>query len=181
MYCPRCGKQVDEAGQYCRFCGNPLGTSESTSVVGQPLSAKLVPTAKGVASDTDRKETTFYSDDRGVRITNARLMVPNTTYAMANITSVKTDRIGPKYSGAVLTAVLGFVLVVARPSLGSLNTGILGVVLLGAGIAWGLSLKPDYHLRISSAAGDSSALSAKDKAYIEKVAQAIHEAMIHRG
>jgi hypothetical protein len=129
----------------------------------------------------EEKEITFYSDDRGVRITNARLMVPNTTYAMANITSVKTDRVGPKYFGAIVTVVLGLVLLWVAGTRGLSQAGILGVVLLGTGIAWGVSLKPDYHLRIFSAAGESSALSAKDKAYIEKVVQAIHEAMIHRG
>ncbi len=36
----------------------------------------------------DEKEICFYSDDRGVRITNTRAIIGNTTYAMANITSV---------------------------------------------------------------------------------------------
>ena len=56
------------------------------------------------------KETTFYSDERGVHITNARAIVGATTYSMANITSVSmavkpADRI----AGIVLI-IVGFII-----------------------------------------------------------------------
>lgn len=35
MFCTRCGKEV-EGGAFCRFCGNPLGTTQSTAPPAQP-------------------------------------------------------------------------------------------------------------------------------------------------
>jgi hypothetical protein len=40
-------------------------------------------------STAPQNEVSFYSDDSGVRVTSARFIVGNTTYAMSNITSVK--------------------------------------------------------------------------------------------
>lgn len=136
--------------------------------------------------ETER-EITFYSDDQGVTITNTRLVISNTTYAMANITSVKTDKVLPDYSGPWF---------VAAPGLGILGLGIWtifslhsfglflicgGLFVFGIGVLWAWLVSPQFHLRISSAAGESSALSSWDKAYIEKIDQAIRQAIIHRG
>jgi len=100
---------------------------------------------------------------------------------MANITSVKTDEVFPSYSGVLVTLLFGLLLVFGGFELTSWYLGISGALIVGAGGYWGWSLEPDYHLRISSAAGESSALSSKDKKYIEKVVRAINEAIIHRG
>lgn len=129
----------------------------------------------------DEKEITFYSDNRGVRITSSRLMVPDMTYAMANITSVKTEEVYPSYSGVLVTLLVGFLLVVGGFKLSSWYVGLFGVLLVGLGGYWGWRLEPDYHLRISSSAGETSALSSKDRVYIGKVLHAINEAIIHRG
>ena len=129
----------------------------------------------------EEKETTFYSDNRGVRFTNTRLMVPNTTYAMANISSVTTKTVDPSYGWAGLIVLVGLGFVVGGYASGSWPAGIFGIVLLGAGALWGYCLKPDYHLRISSTGGESTALVSKDPAYVAQLVTAIHEAIVHRG
>jgi hypothetical protein len=105
----------------------------------------------------------------------------NRTYAMANITSVSTKRVSPSYTGAVLVLVVGLIFAVGGFVNAAYTSGAFGIVILGAGIGWMALLKPDYHLQISSAGGESTALKNKDKAYVEKLVQAIHEAIIHRG
>ena len=130
---------------------------------------------------TDGKEITFYSDDRGVQVTNTRIMVANTTYAMANVSAVARNEIRPSYNGAILVVVLGLVFAVAGFVTGAIPLGVLGLLILGAGIWWGISLKPTYDLEIFSASAKSSALRDRDKAYVEKLVGAIHEAIIHRG
>jgi hypothetical protein len=130
---------------------------------------------------TEEKEITFYADDRGVRITNTRLMVSDKMYAMANITSVKIEEIRPNYSGPILTGVVGSVFCVLGFTIRVWIDVTLGVLLLVAGIVWGMLLKRKYNLQISSASGESSALMDRDKAYVQKLVQAIHEAIIHRG
>jgi hypothetical protein len=129
----------------------------------------------------EEKEITFYSDDRGVRVTNTRLMVPNTTYAMANISSVTTKTVDPSYGWPGLFILLGLGCAVGGFSTGSSPVGILGILLLGGGAYWAYSLKPDYHLRISSTGGESTALTSRDKGYVENLVAGIHEAIIHRG
>ncbi|MFQ5927976.1 MAG: DUF6232 family protein [Terriglobia bacterium] len=51
----------------------------------------------------------------------------------------------------------------------------------GLGIAWWRGQRPTHHLRIASASGESSALSSENKNRIDRVIQAINEAIIQRG
>lgn len=129
----------------------------------------------------DEKEVTFYMDDRGVRVTNSRLMLPNTTYAMANITSVSTETIRPDYSWAILLMVVGVIFAAVGFTPPVTPSAMLGLVMLAAGILWIKLLKPHYWLKISSASGDSTPLEDKAKPYVDKLVQAINEAFIHRG
>jgi hypothetical protein len=130
--------------------------------------------------NTENKEIRFFSE-QGVQVTNARLIVPGKTYAMANITSVSTKRENPSYSGVKFTGGLAFLMGFAALPFGSWQLGILAIMLIAVAVVWGLSLKPDFHLKISSASGESSALSSKDQLYVERIVQAIQDAIIHRG
>lgn len=129
---------------------------------------------------SDEKETTFYSDDRGVRVTNARLVVGQTTYAMGNVTSVSTRT---NYLWTIVVLVVGLILVVVGLASGTGpqrgGFGLLGALLLLVGAL--AVARPARHLRISTSAGEVSALSSRKKEYVESVAHAIQEAMIHRG
>jgi hypothetical protein len=80
-----------------------------------------------------------------------------------------------------VTPLFSFSRVAATRNGGTLAAGRSLSRLLGGGAYWAYSLKPDYHLRISSTGGESTALSSKDKGYVEKLVAAIHEAIIHRG
>jgi len=108
-------------------------------------------------------------------------MVPNATYAMATILSVTTKRIAPSYGWPGLVILLGVGFILGGFGSGSSPAWVFGIVLLGVGIYWAYSLKADYHLRIASTSGESTALVSKDRAYVEKLVTAIHEAIIHRG
>ena len=116
-----------------------------------------------------------HSDDRGVRVTSTRLTVGNTTYAMANITSVSTKKVDPSYSGAGWTVIAGVVLFLLGFGEKAVVLCVLGLIVAGVGIYWATRLEPEHHLRIVSAAGESSPLSSKEKGYIEGVVRAIHE------
>jgi hypothetical protein len=125
-------------------------------------------------------EKTFYSDETGVRVTSARLIIENTTYAMANVASVRSAVEDPNRLGPVILIALGVLGVAAEIS----DRGaalVFGIVLLGGGIAWLVTQKPTYHVRISSSSGEADALSSRRKDYIDRVVQAINEAIIGRG
>jgi len=100
-YCPTCGQKVEEAMKFCYNCGQALGKEPGET--GKKAKDKdLKPRTLVI----ERAEPTYYSDGSGVRITPTRLIIPGkttnegpSTYAMANITSVKTDRRDPNRWG----------------------------------------------------------------------------------
>jgi pyruvate carboxylase len=55
---------------------------------------------------------------------------------------------------------------------------IVAVLTIGGSILWLRSLKPTYHIAISSASGEANALSSKDQAYIERVVKSINDAIV---
>jgi hypothetical protein len=126
-------------------------------------------------------ERSFYSDDKGVNITGTRAIFGSTTYSMANISSVKTAVEPVKRSPGIITAIIGIVLLIIGIASGWTWLIVGGVIVLaiGAFIAWAASAK--YHVRISSASGEATALSSKDKEYVDKIVQALNESMISRG
>jgi Family of unknown function (DUF6232) len=127
-------------------------------------------------------EITFYSDDRGIRVTNSRLVFGDTTYSMANLTSVAVRRGATNY--AILILGLLFALMWLMGSVAGADLvaqiGAVCTALFAGGFILSLVLKK-WHLRITSSSGESSPLMSRDKEYISKVVQAIQEAMIHRG
>ncbi len=54
-----------------------------------------------------KEETTFYSDNGGVRVTSARLIIGPTTYAMLNITSVMRAQELPSRVGPLVVLIIG--------------------------------------------------------------------------
>lgn len=126
------------------------------------------------------KEITFYSDVRGVRITNTRAIVGATTYAMANITSVSMAEKPANRKLGIVVAILGLIILVITYQLGSSGGVIFGVILLGLGILIAAIVKPTYTVRIGSASGETDAISSNDKKYIQAIVRAMNEAFIER-
>ena len=128
----------------------------------------------------EEKEITFYSDDRGVRITNTRAIVGTTTYAMANITSVSMSEKPANRKLGIVVAILGLIILAITYQLGSSGGVIFGVILLGLGILIAAIVKPTYTVRIGSASGEADAVSSNDKKYIQAIVRAMNEAFIER-
>jgi len=127
-------------------------------------------------------EITFYSDEGGVRVTNSRLIIGPVTYAMLNVTSVsriftKPNRVGP----AVLLGIGALCLVASFSEHLDPTPLVWGLVLTGLGaLIWKLQ-KTKYHLRIASASGEANAITSVDAGQIDRIVQAVNEAMIKRG
>lgn len=126
-------------------------------------------------------EPTFYSDERGVRITPTRAIFGSTTYAMANITSIKRDMHPANRKPGIIIAVLGLIILVASASFDSSTGVIIGAIVLGLGILVAAIVKPTYFLKITSASGEAEPISSKDKQYIDSIVIAMNEALIRRG
>jgi hypothetical protein len=133
--------------------------------------------------DGEEKEVNFYSDQKGVRITSARLIVGNTTYAMLNVSSVSMTVTKPSLFWPVTLVLVGAAIMLAALSHSRAATSLLvvGALLALVGVVAWRGSSPTYHVRISASSGESTALSSSDKGYVEKVIRAINEAIIHRG
>ncbi len=126
-------------------------------------------------------EPTFYSDEKGVRITPTRAIFGSTTYAMANITSIAGSKDPPRRTPGIIVAILGLVILLACSFLESAEGVIAGVVVLGLGTLIAAIAKPTYYVKITSASGEAKATPSKDKQYIDSIVMALNEALIRRG
>jgi len=143
------------------------------------------------------EEVTYYSDG-AIRITNARAVLGGKSYAMANITSVAMWKRPANRTPGVVIAIVGLLITLcaccpASFTLGSsdsdaaasgllfVGVGLLGLLGLVAGIVIAAIAKPSYVVRLGSASGETDALVSKDQEYIQKIVNAVNEAIIKRG
>jgi hypothetical protein len=127
-------------------------------------------------------ENTYYQDG-AVTVTNARAVLAGKTYAMANITSVSMAMRPANRGVGIAVALVGLAIAACSAAAGSdASVGILfGILALGAGIALAVMAKPSYIVRIGSASGEADGLVSKDKEHIQKIVNAMNEAIIKRG
>ena len=119
------------------------------------------------------EETTFFQND-GVRVTNARFVVDGQTFALSNITSVKTSQKSPGRLWPILLVIVG--------GLMAISTGQYAwLILLLAGGGWLVLQKTMYHVLLHTAGGETSALRSYQKEYVESVVTALNNAIVHRG
>ncbi|MBK8257832.1 MAG: hypothetical protein IPK82_34840 [Polyangiaceae bacterium] len=123
-------------------------------------------------------EIPFFTDHM-VNITNARAVLAGTTYALANITSVRSWTV----SKPLLPLLLGILCLVAGAAVAFSSGGCGGAILLvGVVLAIFYFLSKDKHyIRIGTAGGEVDALQSADPAYINKIVTALNNAIIHRG
>jgi hypothetical protein len=133
-------------------------------------------------------EECSFLNEGGVYVSNTRVVIHGTTYATANITSVR-KHITPVNNGcAIILLILG-----ALGALGGLTMALGGsgdgrwsafgtsLVLLIIGIVWLKSLHPTYNVMLATAAGERQGLTSKDEGVVDRVTAAIANAIVHRG
>lgn len=131
-------------------------------------------------------EKVFF-DKHGIKVTNARFIVHQQTYAMASVSSVKVGSTNktPSKGGAVMAATIGGLLFLG--GLGSLKDAwlmaLIGVGLLVWGVLWYRSIKPlfEYKLILTTSSGETTALTSFSEPDIRVVEDALNQAIIYRG
>lgn len=121
-----------------------------------------------------QNETTYYQDP-SVTVTQSRFVAFSKTYAMRNISSVHIFEIVKSKMKAMLLILFGF------PFLFSKEIFFVGIIMVALGIWWLTRIKNEYAVRISTNAGEANSIISKDKAYIQKIVNALNEAIINRG
>jgi hypothetical protein len=133
------------------------------------------------------EERTFLQQG-SVYVSNTRVVINGTTYATANVTSVRTLT-EPANNGCAATILaIGFLgtlgsipmMVVSRDS----DSGFLfamSLILAALGYIWYRSIRPVYRVMLASAGGERQGLSSSDPALVTRTTAAIAEAIIYRG
>ena len=184
--CPKCHQYV-QYGQYtCPACGSQIYWQAPQPITNQSEPSPGRTTQRQSTITVQQTEPTYYSDDKGVRVTTTRLIIGDATYAMANISSIKTAREGAagRIAAGIICVIVGAVLLMFAISnnfsglVGIL--GLLGVVCLVVGVVC-FCLKTPYKIQITSASSETAPLESNNKEYIDQIVRAVNEALIQRG
>lgn len=120
-------------------------------------------------------EEKIFFDAGNISVSNNRFIVDGQTYAMGNVTSVKTGVEEAKKGTGILIGLIGlFVLFVAKPFLWGL------VILMFATLAL-IGARNRYSVVLSTSSGENQALTSDNKTNIEMVVSALNEAIVSRG
>lgn len=154
--CIGCGATVPPNKNSCPMCTAPFESDDSAD------------------KSTRQAETVFYNL-AGIVVTSARLVTPGQTFAMGNVTSVRSESDKQSRSIPLVVAVVAFVL-------GGMIYPVIGpIAAIAAGYYFWNYHKPDHRIVVVSAAGESPAITSKDIETIHIIHQAISSAIISRG
>jgi hypothetical protein len=124
-----------------------------------------------------QEETIFLNSD-AAKVTNARVVIGNQTFAMSGITSVEVRTEEPKTSFLMSFLVMLIGLAMTPKIL------VIGILVAIAGIGAMVvdnAKAPKFHLFLRAAGGEVNALTSTNATDIEIIASAITDAMVHRG
>lgn len=122
----------------------------------------------------NQPETQFYQDGT-VTVTQSRFVTQSKTYAMRNISSVHIFEIEKNRVTPIIMILIGL------PFLFSGDVFWIGLIIITLGILWLFTIKNEYAVRISTNAGEANSIISKDRIYIQKIVDALNDAIIYRG
>jgi len=133
-------------------------------------------------------EEKAFLTESNVYVSNARIVIAGTTYALSNITSV-SKRMTPASTGCstviilfgVIILLIGLVHFGVRHVITGLVLIIIAVLAAGGGVYSFKSQKPTYHILLASSSGETEALSSQDEAVVDRIVNAINQAIVSRG
>lgn len=130
----------------------------------------------------DAGETTIL-EEGDVIITNRRAVIGPKTYAMSDVTSVGMTKAGSA-AGCVIAALMSGGLLLGLFSFVSdiYNSQycLTGFICLGSAMVVAFNTPPNYIIQISSMSGRADILQSMDKDYLERIIDAINDAIVAR-
>lgn len=122
------------------------------------------------------EQTFFKSAD--IQITNMRAVIGSRTYPISNITSVGMFEKTPSRVFAVILMVVGVFMIIWS---GLSPVSVIGLLIILGGAYLMYTQKVEYIVRIGSASGEVNALASPNAAHIQKIVEALNNAIVTRG
>lgn len=120
------------------------------------------------------KEKVFF-EKGNITVSNSRFIVEGQTYAMGNVTSVKTGIEEANKGVGILIGIIGLFVLFSAESI------LWGMIILVIGILAFIGAKNKYSVVLSTSSGENQALTSEDKEHIESVVSALNESIVSRG
>ena len=122
-------------------------------------------------------------EEGNIKITNVRAIFGDKTYAISNITSVTKKEKPTPYSFLPVGIIVFGIAFITISFFNNFNAAImtLGVFMVVGGYFLAMLPKTQYFVQFGSAAGEEQVYTSKSIAEIEKIVQAVNEAMIQQG
>ncbi len=118
-------------------------------------------------------EEKVFFEQGDVKVTNARFLTYGKTHSMNGITSVTKFMINPNRKPPLIVAGIGLLAFIFK--------WYIAVLIIALAAVWWFLQKTNYSVQLSSASGDTEALTSTDEEYIDKVVAALNDAIVHRG
>jgi hypothetical protein len=118
------------------------------------------------------QERTFFEYE-DVKVTNARFISGGQTFAMNNVTSVKPFVQKPSRLGGIIALLVGLAVMTANLTTGFVIAAIAAFYLF--------QQKTVFHIVLATSAGESKALRTHQRDYLDKVINALNDAIVYRG
>src|SRR4051812_23816063 len=124
----------------------------------------------------------MFFDRAGVRVSTARFIAGDRTYAISAVTSVRFNRIVPKRGLPIILFCVGGFLLLGAIESGSGGAGVFVALLFGGlGAALWYSTPSRYSVRVMTASGEADAFVSKDRQLVFDIVQALNDAIVARG
>jgi hypothetical protein len=131
-------------------------------------------------------EEKIFFENGNVKVTNARFVVGDQTYAMAAVNSVNVSSVDVTPSNTmpgILIAVGAIWFISALAGGGEFSSFIWAVAITAVGFYWFRSIKKTFEYRIvlTTSSGETPALRSTNVQDIRPVEKALHDAIVFRG
>ncbi|GAA5646050.1 MULTISPECIES: DUF6232 family protein [Vibrio] len=110
-----------------------------------------------------------------VSVSNSRFIVNGQTYAMSNVTSVKTGIEKANKGVGIIITLIGLITLFAIKSIG------WGILIVAVGVLAFMGAKDKYSVILSTSSGESKALTSDKRNHIEDIVSALNESIVSRG
>jgi hypothetical protein len=120
-------------------------------------------------------EEKMFFDAGNISVSNSRFIVDGQTYAMGNVTSVKTGFEKASKAGGILIGILGLLVLLGAKSF------LWGIIIIAVGVFAFIGAKDKYSVVLSTSSGENQALTSENRTHIEKVVSALNDAIVSRG
>ena len=122
-------------------------------------------------------EEKVFLEEAGIKVTSARFITPEKTFALSGVTSIGQGRIDPSYKGPLIAGAIGLLVLLAADGAAK----IIGLAVLALAVWMFTQLKPTHTILVNTASSEATAWSSKDGATVGRVVAALNDAIIHRG